>query len=888
MVPSGEWSGRAERTFGPRRLRRQSHPARIATQGGIQRAMLVPNSRNTGNGAATTKKAYYPPGTGRAAVSEEQTRRGCDFFISYTGVDAAWAEWIAWQLKTAGYKVTIQAWHFRPGMNFVALMRQALDSCQRTLAVVSKTYLDQSTYGSDEWTAAFTHDDPSQSSLLLVLVERITLPRLLRPWVHIDLTNLAPDEATSRLLEGVQPGPVEPTEAPAFPGQFRPGPSEGPRYPGRIPEVSNLPARNVAFAGRDLLLDQLRQRLRQQGSAVLTAQALYGLGGVGKTQLALEYAHRYQADYDLIWWIMAEAPGAISAGLAELGVRLGLVQDTRQVADQEQLATAVLKELRRRERWLLVFDNVPDRQQLGPYLPQGNGQMLVTSRHPVWGGIALPVKVDTFSRAESIAFLTYRISDHDEATAGALAEDLGDLPLALEQAAAYMEQTGMPMLEYRALFHRQREKLLKRGEPTAYQGTVDTTWQLAIERIANMPSGGPAGVTLLRLCAFLAPEAIPLDLLAQHPDLLPEELASVARDELALQDAVAAVYQYSLLDRDQGGLRMHRLVQTVVRAKLAEQARLTVLTSIIEVLNVVFVEDKLRDHKEWPHLAQLIPHVLAAADHAEALRIMPASTADLLRRTGSYYRRRGEMLLARGLLERALTLAEASSAPDHPVVSSILHDLGATLRYIGDLGGARAANERALAIVEAARGPEDPSVASIVNNLALVLKEQGDLDGARGAFDRAVTIYEASLGSDHPYLGVALNQLGSVLREQKDLAGARAAHERALAIAEANLSPDHPDVGSALNNLALVLYVQGDLASARATTERALTITEEVLGPNHPEVAVALFNLGRILHDQGNIAGARAAYERALAIIGIAYGSGHPFAQAIQRRLQTS
>jgi TIR domain/NB-ARC domain len=320
-----------------------------------------PGASSTSCRQQATKVSCCPPRPGKGRGERGQDGQRCDFFVSYTGADTPWAEWVAWQLKTAGYTVTIQAWHFRPGMNFLALMRQALDTCQRTVAVVSQAYLDRSTYGSDEWTAAFTHDDPTRSSLLLVLVEEVTLPRLLRPWIHLNLTGLAPEQAAAKLLDGMRPGTAEPTVAPAFPGRPRPGAGQG-RGPGRHPEVSNLPARNAAFAGREDLLDQLRDRLRRQEAAVVVpAQALYGLGGVGKTQLALEYAHRYQADYDLVWWIVAEAPGAVPAGLAELGARLGLVQDSSQVADQEQLAAAVLEELRRRERWLLVFDDVPDR-----------------------------------------------------------------------------------------------------------------------------------------------------------------------------------------------------------------------------------------------------------------------------------------------------------------------------------------------------------------------------------------------------------------------------------------------------------------------------------------------------------------------------------------------
>jgi tetratricopeptide (TPR) repeat protein len=716
-------------------------------------------------------------------VNEAQDADRCDFFISYTGVDTAWAEWIAWQLKEAGYTVTIQAWHFRPGMNFIALMRQALDRCRRTVAVVSKAYLDQSTYGSDEWTAAFTHDDSTHSNLLLVLVEPVALPRLLQPWIHINLANLEPEQAALRLLAGVHPGPVEPTVAPAFPGRVTARAGGGPQYPGRHPEVSNLPARNAAFAGRDDLLDQLRQRLQQgRAAAVVPAQALHGLGGVGKTQLALEYAHRFQADYDLIWWIVAEAPSAIPAGLAELAARLDLVQNIAQVADQEQLTTVTLEEVRRRERWLLIFDNVPDRQQLTPYLPQGNGHVLITSRDPVWGGTAQPVKVDTFSRAESVAFMTQRTGTENDTTAGELAEELGDLPLALEQAAAYMEQTGMPLPQYLALFRRRREELLKLGDPAAYHGTVDTTWQLAIEKVTAIKPGGEAGVALLYLCAFLAPDAIPLDLVADHHNLLPDELAAAARDELALQEAVAAVYRYSLVDRDQAGLRIHRLVQLVVRRRLTPEERSAWADVVISLLAKAF-PIQLHEPATWPRCAQLIAHVLAAPQHANTRKaaLEAAGTLDL---ATEYLSRRVELRAARTAAEQALAIKETVYGPDHPRVAITIGNLGIVLRQLGDLAGARAALERALAIDEAAYGPDHSEVALILANLGVVLHGLGDLAGARAALERALAIDEAAYGPDHPNVAIDLNNLANVLGDLGDVEGARALQERALAIEE--------------------------------------------------------------------------------------------------------
>jgi len=373
-----------------------------------------------------------------------------------------------------------------------------------------------------------------------------------------------------------------------------------------------------------------------------------------------------------------------------------------------------------------------------PYLPQGDGQVLITSRHPVWGGTAQPVKVDTFTRAESVAFLTHRTSTHDDTTADALAEELGDLPLALEQAAAYMEQTSMPLPEYLALFRRRRQELLGRGEPTAYQGTVDTTWQLAIEQVATIQPGGSGGVALLRLCAFLAPEAIPLDLLAAHPDVLPAELGAAAHDELVLQEVVAALYRYSLVDRDQAGLRVHRLVQAVIRTHLSQQEQDAWAALAIGLLDEAF-PTQLDEPATWPRCAQLLPHVLAAADYAERQEAAGAAAATLHRAT-EYLSRRAEFRAAQAAGERALAIKEAVYGPDHPEVAGTLGNLGNVLEELGELAAARAVLERALTIFEGVYGPDHPEVAGTLGNLGNVLEELGELAAARAALERALTI----------------------------------------------------------------------------------------------------------------------------------------------------
>ena len=240
-----------------------------------------------------------------------ERRGGVDLFVSYTAADRAWAEWIAWQLEAAGYQVLLQAWDFRPGDNFIQRMDQALAEADRVLAVLSPRYF-ASAYATDEWTAALVRRAGEADRLLPVRIEASDLPPLIANRIYIDLVGLDAEAAGAALLAGLGRERRKPDRPPAFPAVQAAG---APGFPGLAPAISNLPPRNPAFTGREPLLARLRRQLTVGGGSggpvAVRAGALFGLGGVGKTQLALEYAHRYGADYDLIWWIPAEDPLAI-------------------------------------------------------------------------------------------------------------------------------------------------------------------------------------------------------------------------------------------------------------------------------------------------------------------------------------------------------------------------------------------------------------------------------------------------------------------------------------------------------------------------------------------------------------------------------------------------
>src|SRR6478609_417023 len=401
--------------------------------------------------------------------------------------------------------------------------------------------------------------------------------------------------------------------APAVAGEGRADPPrDGERLesaPARLARVSNVPARNPHFTGRTGLLDQLHDRLRTDGDT-LQVQALYGLGGVGKTQLAIEYAYRYAADYDLAWYIDAEQPLLIPDQLIGVAGLLGLPFDA---VTSDVVVDRVLTELSSRTRWLLIFDNAEHPTKIAAYRPRGSGHVLVTSRYPGWGALGGRIEVDVLDRPETITLLRARIPAMTVEVAGKLAAELGDLPLAAAQAVGYLEQTGLPSSDYLRRLRSHRVGLLADGDVLDYQGRVDTTWEISLERLRAV---NPAAVGLLEISAFLAPEPIPLSLFTEHADLLDEPLRSVAKDPDALADAVGAMVGFSLARRSRDGFQLHRLLQTVIRNRIPPSHHEAARAQVVALLVASDPGDPT-DPTHWRAYAQLAPHIIAAGHEGD-------------------------------------------------------------------------------------------------------------------------------------------------------------------------------------------------------------------------------------------------------------------------------
>jgi len=720
-----------------------------------------------------------------------------DFFVSYNKNDRQWAEWIAWQLEDAGYTTVIQAWDFRPGSNFVLDMQMATAQAERVIAVLSPDYLE-SHFTQPEWAAAFAKDPTGEKKLLLpIRVRECDLEGLLRQIVYIDLVGTNENSAKEALLEGVRRERVKPSDAPEFPNAplAKRSVTKRPLFPGSLWNVPHR--RNPHFTGRDSLLGQIRQALASGTIAALT-QAITGLGGVGKTQLATEYAYRHRDSYAIVWWIRSEESATLASDYAELAESLELAEGGER--DQNLIAAAVRGWLEANTGWLLVFDNANKPDELIDYLPKNQrGHVVITSRHRDWSAVASSLDVPVFERNKSIEFLIERTGESNRDAADRLADELGDFPLALEHAGAYIRRVpGKSMSRYLELFRTRRREIMQRDEePFGYKGTVATTWEVSFQEVE---SESPGGAALLSLCAFLGPDDIPRDVVCAGAKRLPPELAAVVTDEIALDDAVASLSHYSLIESDENGWSVHRLVQAVMRDRMSEDEQKQWAEAAVEVINDAFPEESL-DVRTWPVCDRLLSHALAAAEQAEVLQIAPHATGRLLNQVGLYQKGRARFAEAKAHYERALKIGEASYGPDHPNVAVGLNNLGSVLKALGDLEGAKAHYERALKIDEASYSPDHPNVAIRVNNLGSVLKELGELQGAKAHFERALKIDEASYGLDHPEVARDVNNLGSVLKELGDLEGAKAHLERALAICRKFLGDEHPNTKTVQSNL---------------------------------------------------------------------------------------
>ncbi|MFE6916761.1 FxSxx-COOH system tetratricopeptide repeat protein [Streptomyces rubiginosohelvolus] len=761
------------------------------------------------------------------------------FFISYAGMDRPWAEWVGWHLERAGHQVILDVWDWRTGDNFVERMDEALKQADAVVALFSKSYFDAERWTREEWTAAVARRERIIPLALEPLAAADT-PHLLAPRLHKNLHGLDETAALAALREAINGG-ARPTSPPLFPGNAPTtepagsGDSTRPRLPGSTgqPDVWNVRRRNPDFAGRETVIVQLRESLLNGQQAVV--QALHGMGGIGKTQIALEYAHRFSGQYDLVWWIDAEQSDQIPVHYTELADRLGIAKPD---AGSDPNARAVLHHLRTRNRWLIVLDNAEDPAQIAPWLPEGPGHVLITSRNHNWRGIAHPTGLDVFTRSDSVAYLGTRIPGTTPAQADALAQDLGDLPLALAQAAGVIG-SGMTLDRYRQLLTGNTARILQEGDAPGYPAPLAAAVGIATTRLDD---NHPEATALLRLGAFLGPDPIPIAWLESarpHLSTIPGDPDDLMWPHASLQH----LGRYGLARIDHETFQIHRLTQAVLRDQTDAGQTEGVRDDVTTILRTIEPGDP-ESPDSWPDWASLTSHLTSQ-------HVLVADRPELrptLQQAAMFLIRSGQPRTAVELLTSLRETWTAELGPDDPEVLTCTQYLGHATSDLGDFRNARPIIEDTLTRRRRTLGEDHLHTLQSANDLAAVLYELGDHAEAGRMHEYTLTRRRHTLGEDHLHTLQSAANLGAALSELGHRVEARRLLEDTLTRCYRTLGEDHPHTLQTATNLATALSELGHRVEAHRMQEDTLTRRRRTLGEDHPHTLQTATNLATALN----------------------------------------
>ncbi|WP_229074632.1 FxSxx-COOH system tetratricopeptide repeat protein [Actinoplanes sp. DH11] len=656
-----------------------------------------------------------------------------------------------------------------------------------------------------------------------------------------------------------------------------------PRYPGEEPDlVVNLPARNARFTGRETGLRDLRGRLRSGAAVVLfgtQAVALQGMGGVGKTQMALEYAHRYRTAYDVVAWLKADSEENLQNALRELGGRMHLQSEQ----SGREFARAVVHELGRdKRRYLLILDNAEEPDAIVEYLPHGSAHVLITSRNMSWGDQTQPVQVDVFTRAESIDHLMQRVRGIEEHDAGLVAEELDDLPIAIAAAAALLDESNIPVEQY-------LEQIRAEGPSVALVDTagrpIARTWDLSLKRLQERDR---AAYRLFQLCSMLAPE-ISLDLV--YSDQMAEFLKphNPAVSERMLRGSlVQQINRLALLRLDQrptspgssdrsGQILIHQVVQDAVRDRMTEEERAEARRQVHQVLAKARPEGEVEDAEHWPRFRMIWPHL----DASDAVNSTDEAVRQLLIDRIRYYYVQADLVTGRVRAERIARIwQEQLDGIDDPVQAGVLRqqllqlrfNLANLLRDLGEFKASLEVDEQVLADQESLLGRDHPHTLMTRGGYAADLRGLGRYPEALDIDVNTYRAWQDQYGDNFPRTLAAQNNLAVSYRlmGQFELA-AQHDEEAWLRRREVNgetnlwtlgtaacLARDWRDAGDFDRSAALLKQTLDDLLETRGPDSRSTLTTKS-------NYAVSLRSIGRIpealqLHNE--------AYDRLLLLFG--------------------
>ncbi|MCF3175522.1 tetratricopeptide repeat protein [Streptomyces sioyaensis] len=784
--------------------------------------------------------------------SSDPARSTPHITISYAGFTRPWAAWISHQLEQQGHGTTMLRWDPQADTALAQELSGLLAAEGRLLIVLDDWYFRLGPKTPEEWTAALREVVPPHADrFAAVSVATQSLPAtasLLRP---ADLRDLDAREAHRRVLTRL-----------GIAAPHRPVDEDGPgapRFPNDPPEVWNIPRRNNRFTGRDGVLEELHGKLAgsQTGSGppLETRLALYGTSGVGKSQIAAEYAHRFGNDYDVVWWISATNRGAAREQLAELATRLGLPVG-RELGDRIRAVHEALRIGRPYRRWLLIFDSADDMEQIEDLVPDGRGHVLITTLTRDWSGSgsAQETEVLPFDRVESVAYARRRAPRLTPMEADLLSDAVQDLPLLLAQTAAWLDANPMSPKEYIELIRRGEPSLVGIRISSDYPMAFQTSWAITLNTLRER---SPAAVELLKLFAFFAPDTIPVPMLAQaRRGDLPEHLADLAAEPISwntalrrLTESTAVRLDYQVSEDADPAVEtalMHRLYHRFLRSDMSEDERDQMSATACRVL-VTADPQNPSDTRYWERYAELIPHL----EPAGVLDSPEPAVQQLLLNCVEYLRVRGEYRMGLRLCEQFMSRWRTRLAATQRTMLVLTHQHANMLRRLGRYREAEAVGSAVVDQLATERSPSDADLLRAQDGLAGTLMALGSYEQAYDLFDAVWRAYTDLLGPEAPRTLSSRHNLGNVLTLLGRYEEALVTHREVLAFRERELRQRHHLTLNAGTAHARTLRLLGRYRDATSAQELNARLHLQVMGPHTPQTLRAEHNLALCLRRSG-------------------------------------
>jgi tetratricopeptide (TPR) repeat protein len=679
----------------------------------------------------------------------------------------------------------------------------------------------------------------------------------------------------------------EPVATPLTPTIF--GTGFGKREPGDAPPIwGNVPPRNLNFTGRDDLIDQLRAQLTAGGATAVLPATLHGMGGIGKTQTAAEYIYRHLDDYDLVWWIQAAQPTQIRSDLTELAKQLNL----RGSSEAHTAVPAVLEALRRGNpvrRWLLVFDAAESPEAVRKFFPSnGPGEILVTSRNPAWAGVAKPLEVSVFRREESKELLRRRGPDITDGDADQIAEKLGDLPLAIEQAAAWRAETGMPVQEYLRVFDEKVAEIFDESLTSAdYDVSVAAAWNVSFDELEKRNA---AAHQILHICAYFSPEPISRDLFTgvRGGVQISPELDVTLRDPIQLARAIRDINRYGLakIDHRNNTIQLHRLVQLVLRNRIGKPKLQAQMQHGAHQLLMNFDPNDPESGRNWSRYQELRPHAYAA----EVVKCTDSWGRQLVINLMRFLFQWGDHDEAAKLAKRAFDDFTTQLGPGDPQTLEVAGRLGLYLWVLGKFKEAAELNQRTLQRrIELTSQDSEETLGAQANVLA-DLNAKGDFAAARRLSEEILFKKRRLFGDDDPETLQAAYLHAISLRLTGDFIAARQLDEDTHHKRVEVLGRDHPETLRSFVSIVIDRRDSGEYAWARVEHEKLVEQAVEQFGTDRMVTQMRIYLLSIARRKDGDHPGALELSGPVLDHFRLRYGPVHPntvscvLAHSIDRR----